>query len=801
MMENGHLSVVFDPMTGRIDILRPHGTALVQGALIRVILTDGRRSSADADYEHTMDIQRARDRCGAGRLLDIHSRDRRRRLDLRTTVTLYDTMDAACIEVECRNVSEAPIAVVGIEPLCVLEENGSVLNGPSATHILTNGPMYYDAGRLYRVGEPYREPEPYGPIKGCMPSPDVSFPSPRRIRSWWHIGIFGGYDREAVVCGFIENRIGLGQLLLSATDEGRLALYAESVFGTPMRLEPGEAVSSGKFFVYIASDPYAALEGYAAAMGRVNQARCGSIVNGWCGWFYTYEFISEEEVLRNAEVAARCLKPFGLEFIQVDEGYQRYHGDWEGNDRFPHGMKWLADRIRGYGLKPGLWIAPFIISEPTDVFRKHPDWLLKDADGKPMRVGPWLSEDSEAAKSETPKRYCLDISHPEAQRWFFDLFERAAHAWGYEMFKIDFVAWSILSAQRFHDPGYTPARAYRKGLELIRDAIGPYRHINECGPGPVTVGLIDSMRIELDQNYGFSKAAWKQYFEEGSSSAPAAAKRYCFHNRTWTNDADHICLQQLSIPQAQAAATLIALSGGNVLSGDRLTDLDPCRMEILRKVFPSYGEAARPIDLLDGDRPGAFFLNIRKPFGEWGILGVFNADLRQPIRKSIPLAGMGLDPKRAYIAYDYWMERLVSNVSDPLEVEVAPGSVTLLAIHERLGRPQVISSDRHVLQGAIELEEVQWMEETQTLKGVSKGCPHRTDRLTIHLPNAIPWVQGPAVLYRDFGSYSIKPVEENLLRIWLRFDDQEVIQWEVCLQGLLRSGIKRSGCNKSDGCR
>ncbi|MEW6259207.1 MAG: glycoside hydrolase family 36 protein [Thermodesulfobacteriota bacterium] len=783
MLTHGCLSVDFDPMTGRLDIHRDHGEVLVRGALVRAILTDERRSTADSDYEHRLDTQRVKDSCGTGRRLEIRSRDRRRQLDLRTLVTCYDTMNAVSIEVACRNVSENPIGIVGIEPLCVLEENGSFLNWPSATHILTNGPMYYDAGRLYRLGEPYREPEPYGPIKGSMPSPDFPFPSPRRIRSWWHVGIFGGYDQEAIVCGFIENRIGLGQLILSVTDAGNLSLYTESVFGGQTRLEPGETVSSGKWILYIAADPYAALEGYADIMGRINHARCGSIVNGWCGWFYTYEFISEEEVLRNAEVAACRLKPFGLEFVQVDEGYQRYHGEWEGNDRFPHGMKWLADRIRGYGLKPGIWIAPFVISEPTDVFRNHPDWLLKDAVGRPMRVGPWLSEGSETAKTEVPKRYCLDISHPEAQRWFFDLFDRAAHEWGYDLFKIDFVAWSILSAYRFHDPGYTPARAYRKGLQLIRDAIGPHKHINECGPGPVTVGLIDSMRIELDQNYGFSKAAWKQYFEEGSSSAPAAAKRYGFHNRTWTNDADHACLQQLSIPQAQAAATLIALSGGNVLSGDRLMDLDPCRMEILRKVFPSYGEAAKPIDLLDSDRPGVFFLDVRKSFGKWGILGLFNADLQQPIRRSIPLARMGLDPKRGYIAYDYWMERLVSKVTDPLEVDVAPGSVTLLAIHERLDRPQVISSDRHVFQGAIELEDVQWMEDTQTLKGVSKGCLHRTDRLTIHLPEAISWAQGPPVLYRDFGLYSVKPVEENLLRIWLRFDDCEVIRWEVGFGG------------------
>ena len=81
--------------------------------------------------------------------------------------------------------------------------------------------------------------------------------------------------------------------------------------------------------------------------------------------------ITEDEVLRNAEFAARYLKPYGLETIQIDEGYQRFHGDWEGNERFPHGMKWLAERIKSLGLKPGLWLAPYVVSEPTDVVQKH----------------------------------------------------------------------------------------------------------------------------------------------------------------------------------------------------------------------------------------------------------------------------------------------------------------------------------------------------------------------------------------------------------------------------------------------
>jgi hypothetical protein len=73
------------------------------------------------------------------------------------------------------------------------------------------------------------------------------------------------------------------------------------------------------------------------------------------------------------------------------------------------------------------------------------------------------------------------------------------------------------------------------------------------------MGLIDSMHIEADVNYGFSDAAWQTYFLHPAGSASAAAKRYYFHKRTVINDADHICMSSLNNQQAEGAATIIAL--------------------------------------------------------------------------------------------------------------------------------------------------------------------------------------------------------------------------------------------------
>jgi hypothetical protein len=82
-----------------------------------------------------------------------------------------------------------------------------------------------------------------------------------------------------------------------------------------------------------------------------------------------------------------------------------------------------------------------------------------------------------------------------------------ANDWGYDFFKIDSVESTLLAAERYHDPSYSKAAAYRKGLEIIRQAIGPGRHLLDCGPMNVTVGLPDSTRIKLD----LAELTWEQY--------------------------------------------------------------------------------------------------------------------------------------------------------------------------------------------------------------------------------------------------------------------------------------------------
>jgi hypothetical protein len=236
----------------------------------------------------------------------------------------------------------------------------------------------------------------------------------------------------------------------------------------------------------------------------------------------------------------------------------------------------------------------------------------------------------------------------------------------------------------------------------------------------------------------------------------------------------------LSEEKAEAAASIIALSGGNMMSGDRLTELDSRKLEIFRKTLPSYGEAAKPVDLLESDIPTVFALKIIKSFAQWIVLGLFNPDPEKAREVKISMSRLGLDSGKSYLGFDFWKEKFLGEISGELKASVQPGGVTLLALHEKTGKPQFISSDRHLLQGAIELEKAQWNEENKIFSGISVGPMESSHNVFIYIPEEHPWGWNSAyTLFRDYDSYSLKLVDSHIIRAHLRFEKTGRIAWEI----------------------
>jgi len=201
----------------------------------------------------------------------------------------------------------------------------------------------------------------------------------------------------------------------------------------------------------------------------------------WCSWYSLYKWINEHIVLH----ALESLKDLPFDVFQLDDGWQITHGDWEPTRKFPSGMDGLADRIKATGRIAGLWLAPFMVTKLSSVYREHPDWLLRDEHGKPVPVGlTWEG---------VP--YALDITHPEVLKWLEQLILKV-RGWGYDYLKLDFLYAGAMPGQRYQN--ISREAAYRYALEVMRRAAGD-AYILACGaPVIPSIGLCDGIRVGPD---------------------------------------------------------------------------------------------------------------------------------------------------------------------------------------------------------------------------------------------------------------------------------------------------------------
>ena len=99
------------------------------------------------------------------------------------------------------------------------------------------------------------------------------------------------------------------------------------------------------------------------------------VINSWEASYFT---VSEEKVLALAAQAKEC----GVDTVVLDDGWFRPNdekglGDWRTEtDKFPSGIKGLSEKIHAMGLKFGLWLEPEMVNEDSELYRKHPDWIL-----------------------------------------------------------------------------------------------------------------------------------------------------------------------------------------------------------------------------------------------------------------------------------------------------------------------------------------------------------------------------------------------------------------------------------------
>ncbi|HEV2272097.1 MAG TPA: alpha-galactosidase [Steroidobacteraceae bacterium] len=462
---------------------------------------------------------------------------------------------------------------------------------------------------------------------------------------------------------------------------------AEDRITLSLPVAPGQSLNSETLVLSVSHDYHDQLQTYAHLVRQIHHARVDAPpLMGWWSWTAYYFGLDAGAALTNAAWEAQHLKSYGYDLFHIDEGYQFARGEYTTPDAtlFPEGMSPLEYAVRGLGLTPGIWTAPFEVSERSWVYRQHPDWLVKNAHGQPIHAGNVVDGKDQL--------YILDSTNPGAQAYLRTTYRTLVRQWDIHYIKLDFMDDSAIEGY-YYKPHTTAMEAQRIGLSVIRDAVGDGVYLDKDGSVMLNpVGYVDYGRISQDTGHAF---------EASRDAATGIAARYYMDRNYFVSDPDaftvsrqritdqtwHEGKQALTLDEAQVSIALAAVSGGMLEIGDNLTSLEgsPRRLALIENRdlidMVRLGKASIPEDLMsyssaDG-QPSVFFL---PESARQSILTVFNWTER-PAQHVIKLSDLGLRAADSYDLTDVLSSQAaVQATAGSVRLELPPHSVRVLKI-------------------------------------------------------------------------------------------------------------------------
>lgn len=296
-------------------------------------------------------------------------------------------------------------------------------------------------------------------------------------------------------------------------------------------------------------------------------------IKGYTSWYNYYQNISEDIIVRDLKAIGE--KTDLVNTFQVDDGFQTAVGDWLSIDKekFPQGMKFVADSIHSAGFEAGLWLAPFGAQKKSKIAIEHPDWLLKDEKGRPYPVG-----------ANWGGFYALDIYNEEARAYIKKVFNEVLNVWGFDLVKLDFLyATSIVPRNN-----KTRGEIAYDAMDLLRECVGD-KKILGCGVQQMPCfGKVEYMRIGPDMSLGWEHNLLRKNMHREDVSTPNAIHnsvyRRCLNGRAFLCDPDVFLLRRTNIKfttqQQEALAKFIKLFGGVLFMSDDLGEYDERQMTV-----------------------------------------------------------------------------------------------------------------------------------------------------------------------------------------------------------------------------
>ena len=134
------------------------------------------------------------------------------------------------------------------------------------------------------------------------------------------------------------------------------------------------------------------------------------LLNSWEGVYFKVDQKGMDEMME-------AFSAMGGELFVMDDGWfgNKYPrnggnsslGDWEVcKEKLPEGIEGLLASARKHHIKFGIWIEPEMSNTKSELFEKHPDWILK-IDNRPLSTGRGKTQ------------VVLDLTNPKVQDFVF----------------------------------------------------------------------------------------------------------------------------------------------------------------------------------------------------------------------------------------------------------------------------------------------------------------------------------------------------------------------------------------------
>ena len=524
-------------------------------------------------------------------------------------------------------------------------------------------------------------------------------------------------------------------------------------------------------------------------------------VGGWCSWWAYRDAIDARSVGAVAKaLAAQHMPDFGCSVLQIDDGFQTGMGQPEGwlnwnAQKFPEGAAGLVKLVRESGFEPGVWIYSAFHDEAF--VAQHEDWFVHDDAGKLVK-GPWVE-------------YALDANKTAALNTVLKPTYAGLKELGFRYVKVDSLRHLLYDA--YHHAGAWLAQenasagsTLRKYLGEIRKRLGPDTYVLACwGVLPEAIGLADGCRLGGD---GFGPATLQQYNS--------------WSGTVWRNDPDHCDLVprwneakdkgEAALAEARKDSilrpTLVSMAGATLMLSDKaevyadarnlegakralpvlfsvpgqMYDYDPRKTDKLAAMQRTEILSGKDQSPIDAEQQGAlapwWLMEIDKPWEHWNVLAHFNAGGADLPAANVRFEDLGIAVEGDMLVYEFWSRKPIECTRSGF---VAPalerGGTQVFAIRARLDRPQLLSTSRHISQGAAEMSELTWNTGKLALEGVSNLVAGDRYEIVLHLPAG--WKPGAARI----GVSDVEPRQEGqIVRMHLDTPITQKMFWTISFQ-------------------